>query len=488
LQAGMALSTLYLQAAQSARAVAVASKLALQFPDNPGVQNLLGVALARNGEAAAARAAFERALKIDPAFTSPKVNLARLERDAKGYDAAAARLTAALATDAKSVEALVELGLLYDQRGKFDDAYRNLQKAADNSGPTDIGPALTLVDFLLRNRRADLAREAIPRLTSKAPDAMPVLIAQARVALANGDAEAAKNNLTRATRLASYNAPVLLELATLQLQAGSLPDAAYTLSKALSERPDFMPAEALMAEVELRQGEVAKAEARARSLVTKYPKSGSGYALLGDIALVRGQPAAAADNYRKAHQIEQSTASLLRVFRAQSDADPKGAVHLAEQWLKAHPKDIAVQRALADGYARSGNLPGARSAYEAILGASPDDAEVMNNLANVLLLMNDPGAQKMADQALKAKPGAAHILGTAGWAAWKAGQSDRALQLLRDARLRDPNNQDTRYFLGAVLAGTGRKTEGREELEAALRNGRNFANAEAAEKLLATLK
>jgi len=488
LQAGMALTTLYLQSSQAARAVAVANKLAAQFPDNPGVHNLLGVALARNGDAATARAAFEKALKIDPAFTSPKVNLARMEREAKAYDAAAARLTAALATDPKSVEALIELGLLYDQRGKFDDAYRNLQKAADNAGPTDIGPALTLVDFLLRNRRGDLAREAIPRLTSKAPDAMPVLIAQARIALANGDAEAAKNNLTRAGRLASYNAPVLLELATLQLQAGSLPDAAYTLSKALSERPDFMPAEALMAEVELRQGELAKAEARARSLVTKYPKSGSGHALLGDIALVRGQTAAAAENYRKAHQIEQSTASLLRVFRVQSATDPKGANLLAEQWLKAHPKDLAVQRALADGYARSGNLPGARGAYEALLAASPDDAEVMNNLANVLLLLNDPGAQKMAEQALKAKPGAAHILGTAGWAAWKAGQPDRALQLLRDARLRDPNNQDTRYFLGAVLAGTGRKTEARDELDTALRNGRNFANADAAEKLLATLK
>jgi hypothetical protein len=30
------------------------------------------------------------------------------------------------------------------------------------------------------------------------------------------------------------------------------------------------------------------------------------------------------------------------------------------------------------------------------------------------------------------------------------------LQLLRDARLRDPNNLDTRYFLGAVLASSGR--------------------------------
>jgi cellulose synthase operon protein C len=488
LQAGMALTTLYLQASMSARAVATANKLVQQYPDNAGVHNLQGIALARSGTAAPARAAFEKAQKIDPAFTSPKVNLARLERDAKAYDAAAARLTAALAADPKSTEALLEFGLLYEQRGQFDDAQRYLQKAADESGPTDVGPALTLVDFLLRNGRADLAKDATSRLTSKAPDAISVLIAVSRVAMANGDFDKAKASLTRASRAAGYSAPTLLQIATLQVQIGSLPEAAYTLTKALSERPDFLPAEALMTEVELRQGETAKAEARARQLVTRYPKSGAGFALLGDIALSRGQSAAAADHYRKAHQTEQSTESLLRVFRALTVADPSGGLRLAEQWLKTHPKDAAVQRALADAYARAGNMTAARTIYESMRKDRPDDAEVLNNLANVMLLANDPGAQAVAEQALKLKPGAAHVLGTAGWAAWKAGQPDRALQLLRDARLRDPGNPDTRYFLGTVLAGAGRRTEAREELEAALRQGRNFASATDAEKLLATLK
>jgi Flp pilus assembly protein TadD len=103
-------------------------------------------------------------------------------------------------------------------------------------------------------------------------------------------------------------------------------------------------------------------------------------------------------------------------------------------------------------------------------------------------MAKDPLALALAERALTLKPAAPHILGTTGWAAFKAGQTDRALQLLRDARLRDPDNAETRYFLASVLASTGRSAEARQELEAALAGGRNFASAKDAERLLGTLK
>lgn len=488
LQAGMALTTLYMQSSQPSKAVTVAAGLAKKHSGNAGVHNLLGTALARNGDFAGAKAAFEAALKADASLLVAQVNLARLEARAGALDAAATRLGNVLKADPKHLEALMEQGALLERRGQLADAQRSFEKAADASGPNDTGPGLALIEFHLRNNHAELAREATGRVTSKAPDAMLVLLALARVHLANADADSARAALTRASRQATYDAPVLLQIATLQVQAGSLPGAAYSLDKALQERPLFLPAMALMAEIELRQGEPAKAETRAQQIVAKFPKAGVGHALLGDIAAARGQAPAAVEAYRKAHQVEPSTQSLLRLMGALMSTQPAAAVQLAEQWLKTRPKDMAVRRAVADSYARDGNLAGARGAYEAMLKANPDDAEVLNNLANVLLLMKDPTAVQVAEQAMQKKPGAAHIIGTAGWAAFRAGQTDRALQLLRDARLRDPNNPDTRYFLGSVLASVGRKGEAREELEGALRGGRQFASARDAEKLLATLK
>ena len=68
------------------------------------------------------------------------------------------------------------------------------------------------------------------------------------------------------------------------------------------------------------------------------------------------------------------------------------------------------------------------------------------------------------------------------------GQPERALQLLRDARLRDPANPDIRFHLAAVLAHTGRKNEAREELQAALKAGRVFESSADAQALLKTLQ
>lgn len=487
-QAGSALVSIYMQSGQTERAVRHAETLAKAQPKNAALRNLLGSARLRADDDAGAREAFESALLIDPAFLAPQVNLAQLDLRANALDSAIARLNAVLAKNDKYVEALIEMGRVHERRGQLPEAQRYFEKADDHSPADSLHAALTLVDFQLRNRRPELARDALKRLTGRAPEAMQVLLVSARVQLANGDTSTAKSNLTRAANLANYDAPTLVQIAMLQLSAGHVPGAAYSLDKALSENPDYLPAHALLTDVEIRQGELAKADARVRKILAKYPKAGIGYALMGDIAMARKQRPAALDAYRRAHQLEQSSDSLLRVYNAMAGNDAAGATQFVEQWVQAHPRDVAARRVLADAHARAGNLQAARTAYEEVLKRAPDDSETLNNLANVLILLKDPGALKLAEDAMARRPGVPHIIGTAGWAAFQAGQADRALQLLRDARLRDPDNADTRYFLGAVLASKGRKAEAREELEAALRGGNRFASAKAADELLRTLK
>jgi cellulose synthase operon protein C len=486
-QAGSALVMLYLQSSQQSKAVAVAQRLVQRQPRDAGLQNLLGMATAARGDVKAARAAFETALKLDPRFATPQVQLARLDARAGQIDAASARLNAVLATDPRHVEALSELATMLEARRQLPEAALALRKAAEASGPTQLGPSLALVDFHLRHNDAKAARQASDYLTARAPEAVPVLLALAQIALAHGEVDAAKSSLSRASRLSDYQPPVLLKIATLQNQAGAPADAAHTLNKALSERPDFLPAQALLAEVELRQGDFAKAEARARQLVARHPKEPVGHALLGDAARARGQPAAALEHYRRAHQIEPGTDSLLRLFAAQAISDPRGAVSLAEDWVRRQPQDVVIRRVLGDAHARLGQFPQARAHYEAALKAAPDEVDVLNNLANVMILQKDPAALAVAERALAKAPGLPRLIGTAGWAAFHAGQNDRALQLLREARLRDPNNPDTRYFLGSALARQGRAAEAREELRGALASGRAFTHADDAERLLKTL-
>jgi putative PEP-CTERM system TPR-repeat lipoprotein len=488
-QAGTALVGLYLRDGRPAKAVTVAERLVKQQPQNASFYNVLGMSKGQTGDLSGAKAAFEQAVKLNDAFVAPKINLARIEIATKSYDAAAVRLGAVLKSNEKNTEAMGEMAVLSERRGQQAEAQRWLEKATDLSGPKDVRWGIALSDFQLRNGRTASALDAVKRVSGKLPDDLSVLLAYAKAQIANGDIPGAKTTLTNATRVANYYPNWQFQIALLQMAANNVPGAAYSLEKALSTQPEFLPAQALMTEVELRQGDSAKAEKRAKGIVTKHPKRAIGHSLLGDIAFARNQPSAAQEAYRRAHQLEPSSETLLRLLRAMGNQDGgKPALQMAEQWMKAHPNDARTQRALADGYASTGNFVAAKKAYEDLLKITPDDGVALNNLANVLLRLKDPAAITVAEQAVAKFPGNANAIDTLGWALYTGGQTDKALQLLRDARLRDPAHPEIRFHLATVLAQTGRKAEAREELEAALRGGQSFESGPEAAALLKTLK
>jgi len=489
-QAGAALVDLYLKSNQARKGVPVAESLVKLQPNNARFHNLLGMAQGQSGNIAAARASFAKAIQLDDNLVLAKLNMARLEIATKAFDAASKRLTDLLKLNERNSEALFELAVIADRKGQQTDAQRWLEKARDAGGPKELRWDLALVDFHLRYGRPGPALDAAKIANAKAPEDLPTLLAYSRALLANGDTIAAKSALSGATRFAEYDVQKQTEIAAMQLAANNPSGAAYSLEKGLSSQPGYLRAQALMAETEFRLGENAKAEKRAREIVAQHPKLAVGYTLLGGMAQARGQTAAAIDAYRRAHDVEPSTGTLLSLYLALATQDGgRPAQQLAEQWLKTRPRDLAVQKALANGYARQGNFAAAQTGYEAALKLNPDDADVLNNLANVHLRLKNPvAAVKSAELALAKAPGNAVIIDTLGWALFQSGQNDRALQLLRDARLRQPGNPDTRYHLAAVLAQTGRKNEAKEELEAALKMGNNFERAAEADKLLKTLR
>lgn len=487
-QAAASLVGLYLRTGQTGKAVSLAEKLVKQQPTDAEFLNLLGVTKLKVGKRADARAAFEDATRRDDKLIAPRMNLARMDIADSAYDTAIERLGSILKDEEKNPEAMQEMAVVSERRGLLPDAQRWLEKSVDSASLKEPRWPLALAEFHLRHGRPGPALEAARTASSRAPEDLLVLLTMARVQLANNDAVSAKSSLTTATRIAEYNAPALVQIALLQLSANNPAGAAYSLEKALSSDSAYMPAQALMAETELRLGEPVKAEKRARSLVEKYPKKGIGYTLAGDIAMSRGLLSDAQEAYRRAHQVEPSTDTVIKLFRSLVGQDAKSALQVAEQWLKSNPKDAAVLRALADGQSYVGNLAAARKSYENLLKLTPEDGAAMNNLANVLYKLKDPGAARMAESAFAKNPGNPYVIDTLGWILFKNGEVDRALLLLRDARLRAPENNVIRFHLGAVLAKAGRPEEARDELRAALKGNPNFDGVEEARNILVTLK
>ncbi|WP_177200683.1 XrtA/PEP-CTERM system TPR-repeat protein PrsT [Roseateles sp. YR242] len=488
--AGLSLATLYLRNGQPAKAVAVADRLVKQQPGNPSVWMMQGAARQANKDIAGARQSFQQALQVDGRLAEPQLGLARLDIIERQFDAAQARLDTLLRVDERQVDALYEMALLSEARGQPAEVQRWLSKAVDASTPRQTRADQALVAWLLRQDQPGAALEAARRLLGKVPDDLQAMITYARVQLANRDTAGAKATLNSAARRSGFDPQPLVDIAALQLAAKDPTGAAYSLDKALSSAPQHVPALALSATVALQQGNPVQAEKQARQVISLQPTRAVGHLLLADVFQARHQPAQALEALRKAHEVEPTSGSLLALMRALShqDGGGKAAAELAERWLQARPGDVAAWKALGDTQARAGSFTSARKSYDAALRLRPNDAETLNNQANVLLKLGEAtAALPLADKALALEPRNALVIDTAGWAHHLAGNGERALQLLRDARLREPGNPEIRYHLAAALAQAGRKTEAREELDAALKN-RAFGSVKEAQALGQTLR
>jgi putative PEP-CTERM system TPR-repeat lipoprotein len=487
LRSGVALSALYLKRGRPQQALEVATAVAERNPESAVALNTLGAARAAAGDAKAARAAYGQALRADKAFLPAQLNLARLDVAEGNAVVARNRLGMVLKARPYHLQAMIELAAVERAAGRNDEAIRWLERARA-SNRRNPEAAVRLVDLYLLEKQPEKALAVAKEADAAVLNHPAILAALTRAHLALGDTKSAQTVLSRMSRLAAFDAPRQTEIAQYQLAADNPEGAAFSLDKALSSKPDYVPALALQAELDLRRGDVAKAEARAKAIVARNAEQAVGYRLLADAALARKNPPEAVEHYRIALTKEETTDGALRLAWAHVLAGSTGeAVRILESWVQRHPKDLVAMRALADLYARTGDLPSARLWYERVLARRADDPFALNNLAHVLFRQGDAAALGYAERAHKLAPREAAIQDTLGWMLVQRGERDAGLRHLREARLRDPKSPEIRYHLAVALAQAGRRQEARAELAPALQGAASFEEAGEARKLLETL-
>jgi cellulose synthase operon protein C len=486
-RAGMILAGLYLRAGQPKKALEVVEVLARNEPSNLAVLNLLGVVRVAAGDRPGGRRAYERALALSPAYPGAILNLSALDQAEGKPDAARQRLLGLLKADEKNTEAMMEMASIEEKAKRYDEAARWLDRARVEQKAA-LKAGARLADLYLRTGEVDKALTVAKEVQLGAQENPMVLGLVARAQMAKGDSKSARQTLTDMARYANFDPAAQFEVARLQLAAGNNSGAAYSLDKALSSQPDLLPALVMRAEIDIRQKEFAKAEQRIKQIGEKADGGAVALRLQGDLAMVRGQHAAALTAYGNALKKEDNAEMALRLYSAQVAAgDMAKAVAFLDKWQKSHPDNIAVLRTVGDADRQLGNYVAARAAYEKVLKLQPDNGQVLNNLALTAQAQNDKAATGFAERAYALRPNDPAVIDTLGWLLLQQGQVDRALALLRDARLRDSTDPEIRYHLASALAKSGRKTEAREEIAQALKLNATFSAAGDARKLQAEL-
>lgn len=487
-QAGISLAMLYLRTQQFAQAEKLVQSLLGPRSLRPTHLHLLGMARAGKGDTKGAAQAFAEALKLDPSLAPAQISLARLDAQQGQVQAAVQRLRSLIDRDNKHIDAMLELAGVHLRAGNAGEAERWLERAVSAAPQKEWRPDVALVELRLQRGQREEALAAANALMGKAPEELPALVVLAKVHMSRQEASSARAVLVRAARRAGFDAGALAEIGGMQLQIGDAEGARYSLEKALQSQAGHLQAQGLLASALLRLGQLAEAQRLADKVLAAAPAIATSHLLQADLAVAARHPERALGHLRKAHEVQPSTATAIRLLEQLSAQDGAAATRFAEDWLRRRPTDSHMLRSLASHLARRQQFEPARASYENLLKLQPRDVAAHNDLANVLLRLGRlEAAAQSAERARRLAPQSVEVIDTQAWIHFHRNEYDQALTLLREARLRAPDNSEIRYHLAAVLAKRGQRSEARAELDAALQMPASLESRQEAQTLRAAL-
>ncbi len=486
--ATLLLVRLRLQSGKVAAARTLLSELLAHQGDNPDALNLLGITYVADRQLEIARTSFEQVLEQHPGNLTALLNLVRLDISKGAFAQAVARLHGLPPLRARQPVVLSTRALLEERRGDWEAALA-LRRQAWEQDRRALQSGLGLVYAQLRAGRPKQALQAAESLQTVHPRDLTVLEAVGRSELAAGRAELAQLSFRRMTTLASYNSRQLLRIARLQLQAGDLRSAYWSLYKAVEANPDDPGGQLLAGSVELLLDKAEEAGERAATLLSTQPERYEGHLLEGEIALHKGDPDAAVEAFQRAHQLQASPVTVTRLQHALRLAGmSEAATELLQDWVKEQPQDMLNRRFLASALIRAGRHREALEHYRLLLQDSPDDPQLLNDLALLRLATGSPLALEPAQRAHDLAPQDPRLADTLGWILVSVGEAERGLSYLREAQSRLSQDPEIRFHIAGALAAMGRNQDAERELSDVLASDEDFAERSEAESLLEKIR
>ncbi len=486
--ASFLLATLHLGNHNPQRALEIAQAMVEKDPGNKAAKNLLASIHMELGDYAKARRLFNSLVLEDGQYRPAQLNLAKLDWLEGHKENARARLKEMLRERPNSIPPMVRLAGIAESEGDTESARRWLEKAS-SIDQRHIIANTRLIDLYLKVGEKEKALGLAIDLKSEHPEDHRVLMAAARTYLANGQIPQATTLMKRMTTLASYNPEQLIEIARLQLKAGLKDDARWSLEKSLVADDENLEARALLVRIALAQGKYSRADNQLAQMEALFPDLPLNHILRGDYYMAQGQYPTAEVQFRKAFQMAPSPLTSTRLFRSLiAQGRLEDAIAHLRKWSRKHPKALSAKRMLAEALHQAGHLQQAKGLYLELSKQYPNDAGLLNNLANVYLALGEPGAMKLARRAYNLAPTNPATIDTLGWLYVKTGDFETGLKYLRDAHSRNAKSNEIRYHIAVALEGLGRLDEARRQLRKALAHDQAFPGKEDATRRLALLE
>jgi tetratricopeptide (TPR) repeat protein len=400
---------------------------------------------------------------------------------------------------------MLEMLKLFEKEGRVQFVYDVLE---------DVGkrqPAQPKVYFLQALLAAmipnnALAQEKIDRTLQLQPDWNKALIFQAQLAGRSGDLPRARRYLEKAVKQAPEDIQLRKLLLEVLVNVRAYDEALRLCQITLDEKPDDGESLLAMALIHIQQNQLDKAENNLEKLVKNPDWEGQAAFYLGKLEVEKRHVDKALSWFEKvgdgkyAFDADLSAVSLLMSQKRLDEAGVKisrmeskypeqktrllmiKAEYLNQQGhyqqaldaltvaLKEVPDNRDVLYAQALVAERIGRLEIMEVDLQKILEKNPDDVGALNamgySLANKTTRYDE--AEKYLDRALKLQPDEAVVVDSYGWLQYKKGKPELALEYLRKAYAKLPENEIVAH-IAEVLWVLGNEKAAKELFDAALK-------------------
>lgn len=464
-------------------------RLVKETPDNAALLANAGIAmLVAASDPQRARELLGRSLSLDGSQASVRFALAALAMQEGRAEEADQQLRAILEADPKNERASLALAENAHTQGDAAQARKILEQAI-GADPQVVESRLQLARLAYLSGNPADGRSLIEQAATAAPEKTPALAAAGKVLLNIGRYDEALSYLRKAMDAGSVDAR--LDAARAHWALSQKDAARQVLLAGVASRPDWYSGLAMLAQLDAREGRIDAALSHVATARKKGRLAPAAIDIVeGDVRMIGGQPAEAAALYRRAASAGTTSLLTLKEYVARKAAGAAKPEALLVEWLRQHPGDAPVRRALASHYMTSGERSQAIREYETIASsiASATDAISWNNLAWLYHEVKDSRALQTAEKARELAPSSPAVLDTYGWILLQSGQADEARRVLEQAQQKAPGNAEIRYHLGAAYAKTGSRDQAITQLEGALTEKVGAPWRSDAEKLLSELK
>jgi tetratricopeptide (TPR) repeat protein len=460
-------------------------------PKNQDLQLHLLETLIGDGKIDEANALTDKLLKDNPGDILARVTHARLLAIKGNSQEAVVQLREVIKDAPENAKAHFILGQVLRQSGDFTGAKAEMQEALKRQ-PENPMVLYAMAETYRDAGDFETAREYASRLLKLNETNASAHFLMATIEIGAKDYDAALKELAEVQKTASNDPVLYVNRALAYAGQKKYAEAERDFQTALKLYPHYDAAMADYVSLMFSTNNPAKGVTLASSYAANNPTRARAHFIYASALARTRKFDQAVEEYQRVLQIDpkslMSYISIGQIYEITNRLPDAEAEY--KQALQIQPTSPLVNNYLGNLAVRMGDLKSAGKYFQAALNQNAHDPIAANNLAWVYAAEGEnlDMALSLATQAKQIAPEIDGINDTLAWIQYKKGNYHVSVALAEDAVRKRPEKPDYRYHLGMALVGAGDRDRGRTELQKALQLNLKGADAEEAQKTLASLR